>query len=83
MVLRWLFDGTRMTQLTRDNAVSSSTGYRYLHKGLNVLAAQVPSLTEAIDAAKAAGHEHVGLDGTLIPIDKVHLEGPTRGVDLW
>jgi hypothetical protein len=83
MVLRWLFDGTRMTQLTCDNAVSLSTGYRYLHEGLDVLAAQVPSLADAIAAARAAGHEHVGLDGTLIPIDKAHIEGPTAGVDLW
>jgi hypothetical protein len=72
-----------MTQLTCDNAISSSTGYRYLHEGLDVLAAQVPSLSTAIEAARAAGHEHVGLDRTLIPIDKVHVEGPTRGVDLW
>ncbi|MCH7230230.1 transposase family protein [Glycomyces sp. L485] len=83
MVLRWLFDGTRMTQLTCDNAVSSSTGYRYLHEGLDILAAQVPSLDEVIEAARAAGYEHVGLDGTLIPIDKAHVEGPTKGVDLW
>lgn len=83
LVLRWLFDGTRMTQLTCDNAVSSATGYRYLHEGLDVLAAQVPSLAEVIEAARAAGHEHVGLDGTLIPIDKAHIEGPTKGVDLW
>lgn len=83
MVLRWLFDGTRMTQLTCDNAVSSSTGYRYLHEGLDVLAAQVPSLAETIGAARTAGYEHVGLDGTLIPIDKAHVEGPTAGVDLW
>lgn len=31
LVLRWLLDGTRMAQLTRDNAISSTTGYDYLH----------------------------------------------------
>jgi hypothetical protein len=72
-----------MTQLTCDNAISSSTGYRYLHEGLEVLAAQVPSLAKVISAAREAGHEHVGLDGTLVPIDKAHVEGPTKGVDLW
>lgn len=83
LVLRWLFDGTRMSQLTSDNAISSATGYRYLHEGLDALAAQVPSLAAVIAAAREAGHEHVGLDGTLIPTDKVHVEGPTPGVDLW
>jgi hypothetical protein len=73
LVLRWLFDGTRMTQLTGDNMISSSTGYRYLHEGLDILAAQVPSLAEAISAARVAGWEHVGLDGTLIPTDKAQI----------
>ena len=31
MVLRWFLDGTRVAQLARDNQVSSSTAYRYLH----------------------------------------------------
>lgn len=83
LVLRWLFDGTRMRQLTGDNRIGSSTGYRYLHEGLDVLAAQVPTLAEAIKAARAAGHEHLSLDGTLIPTDRVRVEGPTKDVDLW
>jgi hypothetical protein len=41
------------------------------------------TFAEVIEAARAAGHEHVGLDGTLIPIDKAHIEGPATGIDLW
>src|SRR4051812_46319779 len=33
LVLRWFCDGTRMSQLAGDNAISESTGYNYLHEG--------------------------------------------------
>jgi len=39
LILRWFIDGTRLSQLARDNGLSSSTAYRYLHEGLAVLAA--------------------------------------------
>ena len=44
LILRWFCDGTRMGQLARDNAISKSTGYDYLHEGIDVLAARAPSL---------------------------------------
>jgi hypothetical protein len=31
LVLRWFLDGTRMSQLARDNTIGKSTGYDYLH----------------------------------------------------
>lgn len=37
LVLRWFLDGTRLAQLARDNGLSVSTSYRYLHEGLAVL----------------------------------------------
>ncbi len=83
LVLRWLLDGTRMTQLTRDNAISRTTGYDYLHEGVAVLAAQAPGLHGALLAAKAAGYDYVLLDGTLIETDRIATPGPTAGVDLW
>jgi hypothetical protein len=83
LVLRWLLDGTRMSQLVRDNAISLSTGYDYLHEGIDVLAARAPSVHGALLAAKAAGYSHVALDGTLIATDRVSTAGPTPGVDLW
>jgi DDE superfamily endonuclease len=83
LTLRWLFDGTRMSQLIRDNNISSTTGYDRLHETLTVLAAQAPSLYAALLAAKAAGYDYVLLDGTLIETDRVSMPGPTAGVDLW
>jgi DDE superfamily endonuclease len=83
LVLRWFLDGTRMSQLARDNAIGKSTGYDYLHEGIDVLAAQAPSLHGALLAAKAAGYSHVNIDGVLIETDRVSTPGPTPGVDLW
>lgn len=37
-MLRWFIDGARLVQLARDNGISTTTAYRYLHEGLTVLA---------------------------------------------
>jgi hypothetical protein len=83
LVLRWFLDDTRMSQLACDNAISTSTAYAYRDEGITVLAALKPSLHGALLAAKAAGHSHVILDGTLIYTDRNSTPGPTASVDLW
>ena len=83
LALRWLFDDTRLSQLARDNNIGLSTAYDYRDEAIAVLAARQPSLHGALLAAKAAGHTHVLLDGTLIRTDRIATPGPTRGVDLW
>jgi hypothetical protein len=83
LILRWFLDDTRMRGLARDNAISLSTAYAYRDEGIAVLAARKPSLHNALLAAKAAGHTHVIVDGTLIETDRVSTPGPTKGVDLW
>jgi hypothetical protein len=83
LILRWFLDGTRIRQLADDNHISSSTGYDYVHEGIDVLAAQAPRLHSALLAAKAAGYGHVNIDGTLITTDRIRTPGPTDGVDLW
>src|SRR5882672_3987918 len=55
-----------MSQLVRDNGIGKSTGYDYLHEGIDVLAARAPGLHGALLAAKAAGYSHVTIDGVLI-----------------
>ncbi len=82
LVLRWFLDATRVAQLAADNQISSSTAYRYLHEGIDVLAA-APGLHGALLAARSAGHSHVSLDGTLIRTDRSKAVGPTAKVDLW
>jgi DDE superfamily endonuclease len=90
LVLRWFLDGTRLAQLATDNAIGRSTAYRYLHEGIDVLAAAAPGLRGALLAARAAGYPHVTVDGTLVRTDRVRAPGPTartdrpdRRVDLW
>ncbi|MGI5507895.1 HARBI1 family protein [Streptomyces sp. CA-106131] len=82
LILSWFIDGTRLSQLARDNALSTSTAYRYLHEGLTVLAAGAPDLATALERAKAAGLTHLNLDGTVIRTDRVAAPGP-NGADLW
>ena len=83
LVLRWFLDDTRMVALARDNGIAVSTAYDYRDEGVAVLAARRPSLHGALLAAKAAGHSHVIVDGTLIHTDRTRTPGPTPGVDLW
>ena len=83
LILRWFLDGTSVAQLARDNAISKSTAYDYLHEGITVLAARAPKLESALLAAKTAGHDHISIDGTLIETDRCRVPGPTPGVDLW
>ena len=55
LVLRW-FQGERdIPALGRDHRVSRATAYRYLHEGIDVLAAQAPDLHEVLDRAHADG----------------------------
>ena len=82
LVLRWFIDGARVRDLARDNGISSSTGYKYLHEGIDVLAAQAPDLAGALETAKCAGWSHLNLDGTVIATDRVSAPGP-GAADLW
>src|SRR3712207_8572371 len=52
LLLRWFIDGTRLAQLAADNAIGGSTAYRYLHEGIDVLAAAAPGLRGALLAAR-------------------------------
>ena len=55
MVLRWFLDGTRVAQLARDNQLSSSTAYRYLHEVIDVLAAVAPGVHGALSPPELPG----------------------------
>lgn len=71
LVLRWFRQDTALTALARDAGISIATGYRYLHEGIDVLAAQAPDLPDVLRERLAAGETHVILDGALIPSDRV------------
>jgi len=82
LILRWFIDGTRIKQLAVDNAISVKTVYRYLHEGIDLLAAHAPNLHQALAVATETGLSHVNLDGVVIPTDRVKTPGPNNA-DLW
>jgi hypothetical protein len=82
MVLRWFRDDTTVRLLARDAGMGISTAYRYLHEGIDVLAAHAPDLHDVLDRARREGWSHVSLDGTLIETDRVATKGE-NGHDLW
>jgi hypothetical protein len=83
LVLRWFREDADMRVLAADTEISVATGYRYLHEGIDVLAAQAPDLHEVLEAGKAAGWTHVTLDGALIETDRSRTPNPDTGHDLW
>jgi hypothetical protein len=83
LVLRWFREDADMKRLAADTRISIATGYRYLHEGINVLAAQAPDLHQVLERGKAAGWTHVTLDGTLIRTDRCRTKNPDTGHDLW
>ena len=42
LVLRWFREDADLKVLAADTGISLATGYRYLHEGIDVLAAQAP-----------------------------------------
>src|SRR4051812_28094908 len=83
LVLRWFRDDADMTVLAADTKISIATGYRYLHEGIDALAAHAPDLHQVLEAGQAAGWTHVTVDGTLIRTDRCRVKNPDTGHDLW
>ncbi len=82
LVLRWLRHRADLHCLAQDAAISDATAYRYLHEGLEVIAAHAPDLHQVVDTAHAAGAAYLCLDGTLVPTDRVAARAEA-GHDLW
>ncbi|MER7689728.1 transposase family protein [Streptomyces sp. NPDC097610] len=84
LVLRWFREPGCVRCLARDADVFQATGYRYryLHEGIDVLAAQAPDLHQVLDRCRREGMTHVILDGTLIESDRV-AGVRDDGNDLW
>src|SRR3954467_11614500 len=83
LVLRWFREDADMKILARDLTVSVATGYRYLHEGIDVLAAHAPDLHQVLEQGRAEGWSHVTVDGTLIRTDRVRTPNPDTGDDRW
>ncbi len=65
---------------TATSAPQSAPG---VQRGAVPSAPSTAGTSGALLAARAAGHSHVTVDGTLIVTDHCRAPGPTAGVDLW
>jgi hypothetical protein len=82
LVLRWLRHRLDLRLLARDAGISIATAYRYLHEGLDAIAAQTPDLHDVLDRAHTADLPFLCLDGTLVPTDRIAARAEA-GHNLW
>ncbi|MEU8264831.1 transposase family protein [Micromonospora sp. NPDC048999] len=86
LVLVWFRKGEDKTTLGAGFGVSRATAYRYVAEAVRVLAAQTPTLHDALRRVAADGWSHVILDGKLFDTDRlaettVSVKGDT--IDAW
>ncbi|MEO3749011.1 transposase family protein [Plantactinospora sp. B5E13] len=86
LVLVWFRKGEDKTTLGAGFGVSRATAYRYVAEAVRVLAAQTPTLHDALARVAADGWSHVILDGKLFDTDRVaetttSVKGKT--IDAW
>ncbi|WP_308290997.1 transposase family protein [Micromonospora sp. RL09-050-HVF-A] len=86
LVLVWFRKGEDKTTLGAGCGVSRATAYRYVAEAVRVLAAQTPTLHDALRRVAADGWSHVILDGKLFDTDRlaettVSVKGDT--IDAW
>jgi hypothetical protein len=78
LVLAHLRKGETYTALADGFGVGTTTVFRYVREGVDVLAAVAPTLNQALDVARRKAF--VILDGTLLSIDRVGMaSGYDRG----
>jgi hypothetical protein len=86
LVLVWFRKGEDKTILGAGFGVSRATAYRYIAEAVRVLAAQTPTLHDALSRVAADGWSHVILDGKLFDTDRLaetttSIKGDT--IDAW
>jgi hypothetical protein len=77
LVLAYLRKGETFTEAGARFGVGTATAWRYATETVALLAARAPKLRQALAAARDAGHAHLVIDGTLIPIDRVAADRPS------
>jgi hypothetical protein len=85
-VIAWFRDRPNITRHGAAFAISQSTAYRYLHEGIDVLAARAPDLHQALQDALARGLSHLELDGKIFDTDRCRaqvLGVKGQSIDAW
>lgn len=73
-VIAWFRDKPNITRHGKAFGLSQATAYRYLHEGIDVLAAQAPDLHQALQQAAGQGMSHLVLDGKIFASDRCRLK---------
>ncbi len=73
LVVAYLRKGETYADLAGGFAIGTTTVYRYVREALDLLAAQAPTLEQALEVAR--GKAYVIIDGTLLRIDRVGMTG--------
>jgi hypothetical protein len=73
-VVAWFRDKPNITRHGTAFGLSQATAYRYLHEGIDVLAAQAPDLHQVLQDAAAQGLSHLLLDGKIFASDRCRLK---------
>ncbi|WP_219419244.1 transposase family protein [Pseudonocardia nigra] len=73
LVVAYLRKGETYADLAGGFAIGTTTVYRYVREALDLLAAQAPTLEQALQVAR--GKAYVIIDGTLLRIDRVGMTG--------
>jgi hypothetical protein len=76
LVLAYLRKDKTSADLPAGFGIGTATAWRYVTQTVGLLAARSPKLRTALRDAKQAGHAHVVIDGTLIPIDRAAADRP-------
>jgi DDE superfamily endonuclease len=85
-VLAWFRDRPDIRRLGQGAGISQATAYRYLAEAIEVLAAQAPSLRQALEKAKDLGLAYLILDGTIVAADRCAEKKTSRKdrkIDQW
>lgn len=85
-VLAWFRKKEDIALLGAGFGLSRATAYRYHAEGVEVLAAQAPDLTEALERVKDEGWAYVILDGTVVAGDRDAAPKTSKkgqAIDLW
>ena len=68
--LAWFRDRPDIRRLGQGFGISQATAYRYKDEAIEVLAAEAPTLREALERAVEQGLPYLILDGTLVSSDR-------------
>lgn len=85
-VLVWFREHREVALTGRGFGISQATTYRYLDEAIEVLAAQAPELTEALQRVADDGWSHVILDGKIITTDRLNstkISKKGKIIDAW